>query len=119
MQIVVAIEKRIARATFIKQENGESMYVLRYQPGERYDPHTDFCKKNTEEPPETCVNFMKRGGDRIATFIMSLQPAETGGELCFPHFAADGLPRQQGFTSAGKLDWNFCFLVSGIKHAYV
>jgi len=98
--VIQEIEQRIANATFVKPENGESIYVLRYQEAERYDPHTDFCRKNNVAPDESCVKFMKRGKDRVGTFIMSIRPAEDGGELSFPNFSADGLPMYQGFSSA-------------------
>lgn len=56
-------------------ENGEDMQVLRYEHGQKYDPHFDYFS----DP----VNIA-RGGHRIATVLMYLSDVEKGGETVFP-----------------------------------
>lgn len=56
-------------------ENGEDIQVLRYEPGQKYDPHHDYFVDK--------VN-LARGGHRIATILMYLSDVEKGGETVFP-----------------------------------
>ncbi|AET03705.1 putative procollagen-proline dioxygenase [Medicago truncatula] len=74
-EIVRNIEKRIADFTFIPVENGESFNVLRYEVGQKYDPHLDYFADDYNT-----VN----GGQRIATMLMYLSDVEEGGETVFP-----------------------------------
>ncbi|CAA6669048.1 unnamed protein product [Spirodela intermedia] len=73
--IVKGIEEKIAAWTFLPIENGEDIQVLRYEHGQKYDPHHDYF---TDE-----VNIA-RGGHRIATILMYLSDVEKGGETVFP-----------------------------------
>ncbi|XP_022157664.1 probable prolyl 4-hydroxylase 7 isoform X2 [Momordica charantia] len=75
-KIVAGIESRIAAWTFLPVDNGEPMQVLRYENGQKYDPHFDFF----QDP----VN-MAQGGHRIATVLMYLSNVEEGGETVFPN----------------------------------
>lgn len=56
-------------------ENGEDIQVLRYEPGQKYEPHYDYFVDK--------VNIA-RGGHRIATVLMYLTDVEKGGETVFP-----------------------------------
>lgn len=56
-------------------DNGEDMQVLRYEPGQKYDPHYDYFVDK--------VNIA-RGGHRIATVLMYLSDVVKGGETVFP-----------------------------------
>nr|KAJ0206374.1 hypothetical protein LSAT_V11C500247360 [Lactuca sativa] len=73
--IVAGIEDKIATWTFLPKENGEDMQVLRYEHGQKYDPHFDYFT----DP----VN-VAHGGHRIATVLMYLSDVEEGGETVFP-----------------------------------
>lgn len=73
--IVSGIEEKIAAWTLLPEENGEDIQVLKYEHGQKYDPHYDFF---TDE-----VNIA-RGGHRIATVLMYLSDVEKGGETVFP-----------------------------------
>ncbi|KAK4483271.1 hypothetical protein RD792_010456, partial [Penstemon davidsonii] len=73
--IVAGIEEKIATWTFLPKENGEDIQVLRYEPGQKYDPHYDYFADK--------VNIA-RGGHRIATVLMYLTDVEKGGETVFP-----------------------------------
>lgn len=59
----------------IYSENGEDIQVLRYEHGEKYDPHYDYFSDK--------VNIA-RGGHRIATVLMYLSDVAKGGETVFP-----------------------------------
>lgn len=73
--IVARIEDKIAAWTFLPKENGEDMQVLRYEHGQKYDPHYDYFSDK--------VNIA-RGGHRIATVLMYLSDVAKGGETVFP-----------------------------------
>lgn len=60
---------------FLISENGEDMQVLRYEYGQKYDPHFDYFTDK--------VNIL-RGGHRIATVLMYLSNVGKGGETVFP-----------------------------------
>jgi prolyl 4-hydroxylase len=94
------IEERIHRLVGIPHEFGEGMYVLNYKQGQEYKAHNDNCKGRFKEMAisDSCEDFLKRAGgpecgpkkggpacgDRIATFIIVLDPAEEGGNTAFP-----------------------------------
>ncbi|TVU19939.1 hypothetical protein EJB05_36121, partial [Eragrostis curvula] len=73
--IVAGIEDKIAAWTFLPKENGENIQVLRYQPGEKYEPHYDYFTDK--------VNTI-HGGHRTATVLMYLTDVAEGGETVFP-----------------------------------
>jgi prolyl 4-hydroxylase len=56
-------------------ENAESMQVLHYEIGEKYDAHFDYFHDK---------NNLKLGGHRIATVLMYLSDVKKGGETVFP-----------------------------------
>lgn len=56
-------------------ENGEDIQVLRYEHGQKYDPHYDYFADK--------VNIA-RGGHRVATVLMYLTDVTKGGETVFP-----------------------------------
>lgn len=93
------VEERIHRLVGIPREFGEGMYVLNYKQGQEYQPHNDNCKfERGREVTKSCQDFLKRAGgpecgpghggvscgDRIATVIIVLDPAEEGGHTAFP-----------------------------------
>ncbi|KAJ8636530.1 hypothetical protein MRB53_010797 [Persea americana] len=73
--IVAGIEDKIAAWTFLPKENGEDIQILRYEHGQKYDPHYDYFSDK--------VNIA-RGGHRIATVLMYLTDVVKGGETVFP-----------------------------------
>uniref|UniRef100_A0A2P2ILZ7 procollagen-proline 4-dioxygenase n=1 Tax=Rhizophora mucronata TaxID=61149 RepID=A0A2P2ILZ7_RHIMU len=74
-EIVADIEDRIASWTFLPVENGESIQILHYKHGQKYEPHFDYFHDK--------VN-LELGGHRIATVLMYLSNVEKGGETVFP-----------------------------------
>lgn len=75
-EIVSAIEKRVAAWTFLPEENAESLQVLRYETGQKYDAHFDYFHDR---------NNLKLGGQRVATVLMYLTDVKKGGETVFPN----------------------------------
>jgi len=57
-------------------ENGESIQILHYRNGEKYEPHFDYFHDK---------NNQALGGHRIATVLMYLSNVEKGGETIFPN----------------------------------
>ncbi|XP_047181041.1 probable prolyl 4-hydroxylase 4 [Vigna umbellata] len=74
--IIAGIEDRISAWTFLPKENGEDIQVLRYEHGQKYDPHYDYFSDQ--------VNIA-RGGHRVATVLMYLSDVTKGGETVFPN----------------------------------
>lgn len=63
-------------------ENGEAMQVLRYELGQKYEPHFDYFHDKVNQ---------QLGGHRIATVLMYLSDVEKGGETVFPNSEVDYL----------------------------
>lgn len=57
-------------------ENGESMQVLHYEHGQKYEPHFDYFHDKANQI---------LGGHRVATVLMYLSNVEKGGETIFPN----------------------------------
>lgn len=79
--LVTCIEQRISNVTGLPVENGEGMQILRYDVGQEYRKHYDYFNPDRETTP----HHIKRGGQRVATFLMYLNTPEGGGETTFPH----------------------------------
>lgn len=77
-EVVDRIEKRIADVSMIPVENGESLQILRYEIGQKYDAHYDYFHDDKNARPEN-------GGQRIATMLMYIDVPEEGGETLFPN----------------------------------
>ncbi|CAN1322247.1 Probable prolyl 4-hydroxylase 7, partial [Linum perenne] len=79
-EVVAAIEQRIAAWTFLPVENGEAIQILRYELGQKYEPHFDYFHDKANQ---------QLGGHRIATVLMYLSYVERGGETVFPNAKSD------------------------------
>ncbi|KAJ1427252.1 ShKT domain [Sesbania bispinosa] len=90
--IIAGIEDKISSWTFLPKENGEDIQVLRYEHGQKYDPHYDYFADK--------VNIA-RGGHRMATVLMYLTNVTRGGETVFPD--AEEPPRRRGSESSNDL----------------
>lgn len=75
-EIVRRIEDKIAVWTFLPKENGEALQVLRYENGEKYEPHFDYFHDKQNQA---------LGGHRVATVLMYLSNVVRGGETVFPN----------------------------------
>lgn len=57
-EIIARIERRIATVTMLPMENGESLQVLRYVDGQKYEPHTGtILDMILEEFPLICFRI--------------------------------------------------------------
>ncbi|GKU97048.1 hypothetical protein SLEP1_g10230 [Rubroshorea leprosula] len=92
-EVVADIEARIAAWTFLPEENAESIQILRYQHGQKYEPHFDFFYDK--------VYHEELGGHRVATVLMYLSDVESGGETFFPS-------SQAGITQGRHGSWSEC-----------
>jgi len=74
-EVIKDVERRIALWTHLPEENGEALYVLRYDLGQYYRPHNDYFL--TDE-------MIRNHGDRVATVLTYLAAPDEGGETQFP-----------------------------------
>ncbi|XP_020227128.1 probable prolyl 4-hydroxylase 4 [Cajanus cajan] len=89
--IISGIEDKISSWTFLPKENGEDIQVLRYEHGQKYDPHYDYFTDKV----------IARGGHRVATVLMYLTDVTKGGETVFP--SAEESPRRRGSETSSDL----------------
>lgn len=75
-EVVERVEKRIAAWTFLPPENGESIQILHYENGQKYEPHFDYFHDKANQ---------ELGGHRVITVLMYLSNIEKGGETVFPN----------------------------------
>ncbi|XP_057739402.1 probable prolyl 4-hydroxylase 6 [Arachis stenosperma] len=89
-EVVAAIEARIAAWTFLPIENGESIQILHYENGQKYEPHFDYFHDKANQI---------MGGHRIATVLMYLSNVEKGGETIFPNAEAkESQPKDESWS---------------------
>ncbi|CAK9162855.1 unnamed protein product [Ilex paraguariensis] len=92
--VVAGIEVRIAAWTFLPEENGESIQILHYDHGQKYEPHFDYFNDKINQ---------ERGGNRVATVLMYLSNIEKGGETIFPSSEAKGAqPKGDDWSDCAK-----------------
>jgi hypothetical protein len=75
--VVRAVERRVAAAFGLPASHVEPLSVLRYQDGHRYAPHVDYFDAARLQENRSRGD---RAGQRVASFLVYLQPAEAGGE---------------------------------------
>jgi prolyl 4-hydroxylase len=78
-KVVQDIYKKLSNIIDIDTDHFEQLQVVRYEPGQEYKAHWDACWEDHK-----CVEFMKQGGQRYATFLLYLNDDFTGGETEFP-----------------------------------
>ncbi|MBM4192336.1 MAG: 2-oxoglutarate-dependent dioxygenase [Gammaproteobacteria bacterium] len=79
-RLVRSIEERIAELVRWPLDHGETIQVLRYGIGGKYDPHYDYF----EPTLPGSVEPIRVAGNRVGTFIMVLQAPIRGGSTLFP-----------------------------------
>ena len=72
--------ERVSRYVGVPATHMESMQVLRYQNGQKYDEHMDAAELDSPSGKVLASN----GGQRIATVLLYLSDVEEGGETTFP-----------------------------------
>jgi len=84
------VERRISEWTYLPVENGEAFYLLRYEVGQEYKPHTDWFSRGPDGGP-----FKQPEGNRYATVLTYLRTPDEGGDTIFPN-ANVRVPAKQG-----------------------
>lgn len=79
--IVAGIMQRLCSMTNLPFANVEDMQVVKYEINGYYNEHHDSC---CDSHPN-CVDFEKRGGQRIITLIIYLSDDFEGGSTRFPN----------------------------------
>ncbi|KAK6266943.1 hypothetical protein QUC31_017780 [Theobroma cacao] len=93
-EVIADIEARIAAWTFLPVENGESMQILHYEQGQKYEPHFDYFHDKANQ---------ELGGHRIATVLMYLSDVESGGETVFPNSEGKlAQPKDDSWSACAK-----------------
>lgn len=93
-EIVDNIEARIAAWTFLPQENGESIQILHYEHGQKYEPHFDYFHDKANQ---------ELGGHRVVTVLMYLSNVEKGGETVFPNSEGKTIqPKDDSWSDCAK-----------------
>ncbi|KAJ6683827.1 hypothetical protein OIU85_007515 [Salix viminalis] len=93
-EIVSDVEARIAAWTFLPEENGEPIQILRYEHGQKYEAHIDYFMDKVNQ---------EVGGHRVATVLMYLSDVNKGGETVFPASEAKGSqPKDDRWSDCAK-----------------
>ncbi|KAL2528776.1 putative prolyl 4-hydroxylase 7 [Forsythia ovata] len=93
-EVVEGIEAKIASWTFLPPENGESIQILHYEHGQKYEPHYDYFHDKANQ---------EIGGHRVATVLMYLSNIEKGGETVFPNSEANEIqPKGSDWSDCAK-----------------
>ena len=94
------LERRLSILNAWPLENGEGIQVLQYQVGQQYKPHFDyFDPKNSGSS-----KHLKRGGQRVGTFVVYLSDVEEGGSTSFPDLGLDVYPRKGSAVYFSSVD---------------
>jgi prolyl 4-hydroxylase len=71
-------------------ENAEDLQVVKYDPNGYYNEHHDSCCDENDK----CVEFNKRGGNRIITMVIYLNDGFSGGATRFINLKQDIKPEK-------------------------
>jgi prolyl 4-hydroxylase len=83
------LQRRLMGIIGMPIEYGEPLQVLRYGPGEVYEPHFDYFTDDGSPESTLAMN-----GQRIATLICYLADVEFGGATVFPTAGFEVRPSQ-------------------------
>lgn len=81
--IVNAVREKAAALLRTDIDEIESLQVVHYQDGQKYDPHFDYFDRSKKAARDT----IEKRGQRVATLLVYLNdiPDGVGGETLFPH----------------------------------
>ena len=111
-KVVQDIYDKLSNIIGIGKDHFEQLQVVRYQPGQLYKPHWDACYEEGK-----CDEFMKRGGNRYATFLLYLNDDFTGGETYFPKRNKKIVPKKGTAALFFNLDENNIDKLENSMHA--
>lgn len=88
--IIETIENRISK--FLNWENylGDSLQILKYEPGQEYKPHYDYFSKDYSEKEKNGLKI----GQRCGTLLMYLSDTTSGGQTIFPETGINIHPKK-------------------------
>lgn len=78
--LIQRVEERISALLNWPIDHGETIQVLRYGVGGKYDPHFDYFDPTLPGSTEP----LRLAGNRVGTLIMVLQTPQKGGSTVFP-----------------------------------
>ena len=96
--VPLLVRQRIARATEIPEAAMEATTILHYTPGQRFEPHYDFLDPAQPGP----AREIAEAGQRVLTFLLSLNDGYEGGETEFPMLGK----RYKGNVGTALFFWN-------------
>ena len=82
--VLHGLERKMALLADMPWENCEQLVLLFYRPGEQYKPHVDYFSPDDDGNAQE----LSRAGQRVATSLVCLHPADSGGGTLFPRFGA-------------------------------
>lgn len=88
--LIQGIEERISQLVNWPIDQGETLQILRYGLGGKYDPHFDYFDPSIPGSAEP----LKVAGNRVGTLIMVLQSPSKGGATIFPDAGIEVYPQR-------------------------
>jgi hypothetical protein len=96
--VPLLVRQRIGIAAELPVAAMEATAILHYAPGERFEPHYDFLDPAQPGP----ARGIAEAGQRVLTFLVSLNDGYEGGETEFPALGK----RYKGRTGTAIFFWN-------------
>ena len=110
--VVQNVYDKLSNIIGIDKSHFEDLQVVRYHPGQLYKAHWDACYEESK-----CDDFLKRGGNRYATFLLYLNDDFQGGETHFPLRNKKIIPEKGKAALFFNLDENNIDKLENSKHA--
>lgn len=95
--MVWRVVQRLCKLAGVQSTRAESLQVIRYAVGQRYNAHFDAYDKSTVRGQRTTAD----GGNRMLTMLVYLQTPEQGGAT---EFVDGGLPQGGPLTVEPRYD---------------
>jgi prolyl 4-hydroxylase len=110
--VVQDIYDKLSNIIGIDKDHFEELQVVRYEPGQLYKEHWDACWEK-----DKCQDFLTRGGNRYATFLLYLNDNFEEGETYFPLRNKKIKPEKGKAALFFNLDENNIDKLENSKHA--
>lgn len=99
-ELVARLEARLAALAHWPVESAEGLQVLRYGPGNEYQPHYDWF----DPALPGSQKHLGHSGQRTGTFVIYLSDVEKGGGTVFPTIGLEVLPKKGGAVFFANVD---------------